>query len=151
MKGRIVFPNYGQKLTLLASVPLILAVAAIALLVAYQAREMAEREITSLETELIEAKKAELRNYVTQARNGFYFIYGNAAPDDAAAKAQVAQIFSAMIYGDDGQFFVYDYDGTQLVSPRQTDRINRNWLGETDSDGTPVVDELIRIARDGAG
>ncbi len=144
-------PSYGQKLTLLAAVPLILAVAAIAGLVAVQSRALAEREIATLETQLIEAKKAELRNYVTQARNGFYFIYGSAAPDDAAAKARVAQILAAMIYGDEGQFFVYDYDGTALVSPRQTDRINRNWTGQTDSQGTPVVDELIRIARDGAG
>lgn len=144
-------PNYGQKLTLLAAIPLIFAVAAIAALVAFQARALAEREIDTLETQLIEAKKAELRNYVTQARNGFYFIYGNAAPDDEAAKEQVAQILSAMIYGDDGQFFVYDYDGTALVSPRQTARINQNWTGETDSENTPVVDELIRIARAGAG
>jgi two-component system, NarL family, sensor kinase len=100
---------------------------------------------------LIEAKKAELRNYVTQARNGFYFIYGSAAPDDEIAKRQVAQILSAMIYGDEGQFFVYDYDGNALVSPRQTDRINGNWLGQKDSEGTPIVDELLRIARDGAG
>jgi len=61
------------------------------------------------------------------------------------------QILAAMIYGEEGQFFVYDYDGTALVSPRQTDRINRNFAGETDSDGTPVVDELIRIARSGGG
>ncbi len=120
------FPSYAQKLTLLAAVPLVVAVAAIAVLVTLQARALAEREISTLETQLIEAKKAELRNYVTQARNGFYFVYGNAAPDDEQAKSQVAQILSAMIYGADGFFFVYDYDGTNLVSPRQTERINRN-------------------------
>jgi len=144
-------PTYAQKLTLLASVPMILAVAAIALVVAVQARGLAEREINTLETQLIEAKKAELRNYVTQARNGFYFLYGSAAPNDERAKAQVAQILSAMIYGDEGQFFVYDYDGNALVSPRQTDRINANFSGETDSQGTPVVNELIRIGREGGG
>lgn len=143
--------SYAQKLTLLAAIPLIVAVAAIAVIVAIQARALAEREIFTLEAQLIEAKKAELRNYVTQARNGFYFIYGNAAPDDDQAKRRVAQILSAMIYGDEGQFFVYDYDGNQLVSPRQTDRINQNWLGQTDSEGTEIVDALIRIAREGAG
>jgi two-component system NarL family sensor kinase len=144
-------PTLAQKLSLLATVPLVLAVAAIAGLVAVQSRALAEREIIALETQLLEAKKVELRNYVTQARNGFYFIYGNAAPDDAKARAQVAQILSAMIYGTEGFFFVYDYDGNNLVSPRQTDRINRNWSGLTDSEGTPVVDELISIARSGAG
>jgi two-component system NarL family sensor kinase len=144
-------PTYAQKLTLLASVPLVVAVAAIAAIVALQARTLAEREITTLETELIEAKKAELRNYVTQARNGFYFVYGPAAPDDEEAKAQVSQILAAMIYGDEGQFFVYHYDGTAIVSPRETSRINQNHAGELGVEGTPVVDELIRIARSGAG
>lgn len=141
----------GQKLFLLASVPLILSAAAIAMLVANQSRTMADREIAVLETQLIEAKKRELRNYVTQARNGFYFIYGSAAPDDQAARDQVAQILSAMIYGDEGFFFVYDYDGTNLVSPRQTDLINQNWIDLQDSEGTPVVQEFISTARAGAG
>ena len=30
-----------------------------------------------------------------------------------------------------------------LVSPRQTEFINRNWADLTDSDGTPIVDEFI--------
>lgn len=143
--------SYGQKLFLLATLPLILAVAAISLLVANQSRQLAEGEIKVLENQLIEAKKAELRNYVTQARNGFYFVYGSAAPDDQASKDQVTQILSAMIYGQDGFFFVYDWDGNNIVSPRQTEMINQNWSGLTDSQGTPVVDRLIEIARSGAG
>ncbi len=143
--------SYKQKLFLLGTVPLIVAVAAISLIVAYQSRQLAEREIATLETTLIEAKKDELRNYVTQARNGFYFIYGSAPPDDEGAKQQVKQILAAMIYGDEGSFFVYTYDGLNLVSPRDTQLINRNWAGLKDSEGTPIVDELISIARSGAG
>ncbi|MEO1106406.1 MAG: cache domain-containing protein [Pseudomonadota bacterium] len=143
--------TYAQKLSLVAAIPLVVAVAAIAVLVAYEARATAEREIEALERSLIEAKKEELRNYVTQARNGFAYIYGRATPDDEVAKNLVSQILSAMIYGQDGFFFVYDYDGNNLVSPRQTEFINRNWEGLTDSDGTPVVDEFISLARQGAG
>lgn len=143
--------TYGQKLFLLASVPLVLAVSAIALLVANQARSLAEREIRGLETQLLEAKKRELRNYVTQARNGFYFVYGSAAPDDEDAKQQILQILAAMIYGEEGFFFVYDYDGKNLVSPRQTDLINHDHLDLTDSEGTYVIREYIETARQGAG
>ncbi|MFZ7090626.1 cache domain-containing protein [Primorskyibacter sp. 2E233] len=143
--------SYGQKLFLLASVPMILAVSAIAILVAAQSRALANREIRSLETQLIEAKKRELRNYVTQARNGFYFVYGSAAPSDEAAKEQVMQILAAMIYGDEGFFFVYDYDGNNIVSPRQTELINQNWWDLTDSEGTKVVQQFIYTARSGAG
>ncbi|ABF63610.1 histidine kinase [Rhodobacteraceae bacterium R_SAG7] len=151
MIRRMFRPNYAQKLSLLATLPLIVACLCIATLVAYQSRAMAEREIQVLERQLIEAKKAELRNYVTQARNGFMHIYGPAAPDDTEAKRKVTQILSAMIYGQDGFFFVYDYDGTNLVSPRQTEFINRNWAGLTDANGVPVVNTFIDIARQGAG
>lgn len=144
-------PSYGQKLSLLATIPLIVAVGGISVLVAIQSSAVAEREIRSLENELIEAKKAELRNYVTQAKNGFYYIYGRAGPDDEFAKQQVMQILAAMIYGDEGFFFVYDYDGTNLVSPRQTELINQNWIELTDSQGNLVVQELIATARAGAG
>ena len=143
--------TYAQKLSLVAAVPLIVAVAAIALMVAYEARATAKSEIQALERRLIEAKKDELRNYVTQARNGFAYIYGRASPDDEKAKKTVTQILSAMIYGKDGFFFVYDYDGNNLVSPRQTEFINRNWVGLTDGNGTPIVDEFISVARRGAG
>lgn len=148
LKGRL---NYGQKIFLLATVPLIVAAAAIALLVNNQSRHLADVEIRALEARLIETKKVELRNYITQARNGFYFIYGNAAPDDEDAKEAVANILSAMIYGQDGFFFVFDYDGKAIVHPRQTEYINQNLSGLTDSQGTPIVDALIDTARSGAG
>ncbi len=143
--------SYGQKLSLVAAMPLILAAAAISVLVSFQSRQLAEHEIAELEHQLLAAKKAELRNYVTQARNGFYYIYGSARIEDEVAKQQVAQILSAMIYGEEGFFFVYDYDGNNIVSPRQTKLIGKNWRGLTDSMGTPVVDEFIRVARQGAG
>lgn len=141
----------GVKLFLLATLPLIVAIAAIAPLVASQSRALAEREIAALERQLIEAKKAELRNYVTQARNGFNWIYGNAGPDDEAAKEKVLQILAAMTYGDEGFFFVYDYEGMNLVSPRQTDMINRNWWDLEDAAGRKVVQEFIATAREGTG
>lgn len=143
--------NYGQKIYLIATLPLILAATAIALLVADQSRELAQREIAGLEAQLISVKKEELRNYISLARTAFGGIYGNALPDDAEAKKEVAQILAAMLYGQDGYFFVYDYDGNNIVAPRQTWLINRNWAGFADSEGTPVVSELVRIARQGGG
>ncbi|SFL88930.1 cache domain-containing protein [Shimia aestuarii] len=143
--------SYGQKLFLLATVPLILAVAAISVLVASQSRQLAEREIRALENQLIEAKKAELKNYLSIARTAFVNIYGRAAPDDDKAKLAVTQILSSMLYGQDGYFFVFDYEGNNLVSPRQTYLIGKNWRGMTDLHGTPITDELIKIARSGGG
>ncbi|MGG7646328.1 cache domain-containing protein [Rhodovulum sp. YNF3179] len=143
--------SYGQKIFVLATVPLVVAVAAIALLVAHQSRALSEREIAALESQLIDAKKAELRNYLTIAKKSFYDVYGPALPDDAAAKLKATQTLSSMTYGNDGYFFVFDYDGTNLVAPRQTGLINRNWAGLRDVEGTPVTDRLIELARMGGG
>ena len=144
-------PSYGTKLLLLAATPLILAAAAIAVLVAWQSERVATREIAALEATMIQAKRDELRNYLQLAKTSFVTIYGNAQPDDAAAKLRVTQILSAMVFGDDGFFFVYDYDGTNLVAPRQTWLIGRDWTGMADPLGVPVTDRLIELAREGSG
>jgi two-component system NarL family sensor kinase len=143
--------NYGQKLFLLATVPLILAVTAISLLVAYQARELSEQELHILETKLIETKQAEILNYMSLARSSISLIYGRALPDDEKAKLEVTQILSAMTYGDDGFFFVYDYEGNNIVSPKQTYLIGKNWITAKDRNGKNVVAGLINTARQGGG
>jgi two-component system NarL family sensor kinase len=143
--------SYGQKVFLLATVPLIVAMLALGILVARESRTMSEREIAQLETQFINAKKAELRNYLSLARTAFGPVYGNALPDDENAKRRVKQMLAAMTYGNDGFYFVYDYQGNNLVSSRQTWLIERNWADLKDADGTPIVSELIALARQGAG
>ena len=141
----------GQKLLVLATIPLLIAMAAITFIVTNQARVTAEREIAELESRLLDAKKAELRNYISIARTAFGAIYGNAAPDDEAAKTRVMQLLASMLYGQDGYFFVFDYSGKNLVAPRQTQLINHNWSRLTDSQGTPITDRFIELAREGGG
>ncbi len=123
----------------------------ISVLVTLQSRHLAEREIATLERQLIAAKREELKNYLPLARTAFINIYGRAAPDDEEAMLIVTQILSSMVYGTDGYFFVFDYDGNNLVSPRYTDLIGRNWIGMTDSNGVPITDRLIQQARSGSG
>ncbi|MGY3437144.1 MULTISPECIES: cache domain-containing protein [unclassified Marinovum] len=143
--------TYGQKLFFIATVPLVIAAAAIAVLVAIQSRQLADREIAALEAQLIETKKAELKNYISIARTAFINIYGRAAPDDAEAKLEVTRILASMLYGQDGYFYVFDYDGINIVAPRQTYLIGKDWSGLQDLNGTPITDELIRVARSGGG
>jgi len=112
--------TYGQKLFLLATLPLIIAVTLITFVVVDQSRKLAEREIAALESQLIEAKREELKNYLSIARTAVVNTYGPAARDDEAAKLAVSRELASMLYGQDGYFFVFDYDGTNLVASRQT-------------------------------
>ncbi|RVT85200.1 histidine kinase [Rhodobacteraceae bacterium CCMM004] len=144
-------PSFAPAHFALAALPLLLAVAAISALVVWQARELSRREIAALEVQLLDAKKAELRNYLSIARTAFGSVYGNALPDDKEAKTQVMQTLAAMLYGQDGYFFVFDYDGRNLVAPRQTHLIGRDWSGLTDSEGTAITDRFVALARSGGG
>ena len=143
--------RYRRNFFLLAAVTLLLAMAAIAIIVTLESRALAEREIASLEAQLLEAKKDELRNYLSIARTAIGATYGNASPYDEDAKLEVMQTLAAMIYGQDGYFFVFDYDGKNLVAPRQTQLINQNWLSLSDPNGVPITSEIIKIARSGGG
>ncbi len=143
--------SYGQKVFLLATLPLIVAVFLITLVVTAQSRQLAEREIQALEAQLIQTKREELKNYLSIARTAVVNTYGRAAPDDEDAKLAVSRELAAMLYGQDGYFFVFDYEGNNLVAPRQTYLIGKNWTGLEDLNGTPITDELIRIARTGGG
>ncbi|MEM6386741.1 MAG: cache domain-containing protein [Pseudomonadota bacterium] len=145
-------PNsYRRKFILAAALPLVLAMSAIAGLVAYQSNILTEREIVSLEDKLLAAKKEELKNYISIARTAIGPIYGNALPDDEVAKQAVMQNLAAMIYGQDGYFFVFDYEGMNLVAPRQTHLIDKNWLGLEDENGIPITRTFIDLARSGGG
>ena len=73
----------------MATLPLILAVAAISIVVTNQSRHLAETEINALEFQLFEAEKVEFQNYVILAKNTFFLIYVGAALDDEEAKLRV--------------------------------------------------------------
>lgn len=143
--------TYGHKVFFVATIPLVLAVVAIFFLVQNQTRELSDQELKAVRTELLAAKEAELKNYISIARSAFFEVYGPAGPKDEAAKLRVSQILSAMTFGPDGYFFVYDYDGNNLVSPRHTELIGKNWSGLTDQNGTEVVDQIITLAKTGGG
>ena len=94
--------NLRQKVLLLATVPLLLAVSAITLLVTYQAQSLSDEKIASFERNMLDAKKAELLNYLSLAKTSIHHIYDNAGPDDKIAQERVKQILNTLTYGSDG-------------------------------------------------
>jgi len=143
--------NLRQKVILLATVPLILAVSAITILVTYQVQTLSDEEIASFERNMLAAKKSELLNYLSLAQTSIRHIYENAGPDDENARQQVKEILNALTYGPDGYFFLYDFEGTNLVHPRQPHRVGHNWWYLTDPSGNLVIQNLIARAKEGGG
>ncbi len=143
--------NLRQKILLLATVPLILAVSAITLLVSYQAQTLSKEEITFFRKNMLDAKKSELLNYLRLAQTSIRHIYETADTNDAFAQSQVRNILDDLTYGTDGYFFVYDYNGLNIVHPKQPHRVGNNWWHLTDSKGNKVIQNLILKAKQGGG
>jgi len=140
-----------HQILILAIVPLILAVSAITALVIWQSTSLAETSIEAFESNMLKAKETELLNLTNLAISAIDEVYRNAGPDDEAAKDQVRSILTSLDYGEDGYFFVYDYNGNNIVHPRQTYRPGQNWLDLVDPDGDHVIANLIERAKEGGG
>jgi len=147
--------NLRVKVLLLATLPLIAAIAAIAYLVNQSASELSQKEIAAFEQAMFKAKKAELLHYVSLALTSIDHIYNAGVPEtpesDQAAKALVKRVLNRLTYGPDGYFFVYDYSGTNLVHPKQPWRVGNSYLELEDPKGRKVIRELIAQARRGGG
>ena len=143
--------NLRQKILALSVLPLVLAILAITALVTFQSTQLARASITTFERNLLRAKENELLNLTNMAVSAIADIYQAADADDEAAKQRVQAILSNLDYGPDGYFFAYDYDGVNIVHPRQAFRHGQNWLNMTDSDGNHVIYNLIERAKEGGG
>lgn len=138
-----------HKVIVLAVLPLIAAVAAIAIMVTIQARELERQQEVELKEAMLSAKRAELQHYVQLARTSIDHLY--AGRDDEVAKEEAKRILGEMNYGTDGYFFAYDVSGLNIVHPRQSELVGRNLWDKKDSEGLPVIQQLVAVAASGDG
>lgn len=135
----------------LAIVPLIAAILTVTAFITWQSAILVQSSIATFEKNMLKAKETELLNLTNLALSAIQEIYDKAGPDDAEAMEKVRGILTSLDYGRDGYFFVYDYDGNNVVHPRQTFRPGRNWLDLVDPDGDHVIANLIAKAKEGGG
>jgi two-component system NarL family sensor kinase len=145
------FLTLRHQIIALAIIPLVISILAITAFITWQSANLAKDNIDTFEQNMLRAKEAEILNLTNLALSAIQTAYRDAGPDDAAAKAKVATILTSLDYGKDGYFFVYDFDGNNIVHPRQSFRHGRNWMNLTDPDGDKVIAQLIATARAGGG
>lgn len=143
--------NLRHQIVALAVAPLVIAILTITAFITWQATSLAQSSIDTFERNMLKAKETELLNLTNLARSAIEEVYASAGANDEAAKDRVRTILTSLDYGQDGYFFVYDYDGNNVVHPRQTFRPGHNWLDLTDPDGNQVIASLIQKAKEGGG
>jgi two-component system NarL family sensor kinase len=137
-----------QKVIFLAITPLILALFAIALAVRHQAITLARQQHDTIQQAYLASKEAELKHYVALAQHSIAHLAGRG---DAAALDEAKRILSALSYGDDGYFFLYDMEGKALMHPRQPELVGQNLFQLRDEQGNPTIQRLLERARAGGG
>lgn len=140
-----------QQLTLFAVLPLLIAVTVIAGVVSNQSKILAARESRALEEQILTAKRDELENYVSIAQSAFENFYARKATSDSRAKLEVTRLLASMLVGQDSYFFVFDYDGQNLVASRTSGLMGRNRLGLRLDEAPEITNDLITIAQNGGG
>jgi methyl-accepting chemotaxis protein len=143
-----------QKMLLLTIIPLVVSIVAVMLVVQAKLADLGEKEISTINAELIALKEESLKGFIELAASTVQPILDNAREiGDAEARKQAADILRTMRYGEanDGYIFVYSYDGVNVVNgPKQTLE-GKNLIDLKDPDGVPIIKELISAAKSGGG
>jgi two-component system, NarL family, sensor kinase len=138
------------KLLLVALTPLLLTLALITYVLRQQQYDLAQRQEALVRSSYTALTETELRHYVALALSTVSPLY-NTGRDDDEIKREAIRRLAQLDYGPDGYFFLYDFDGTNVMHPRQPELVGRNLIDMQDPQGVRVIKELIDRARAGGG
>ncbi|WP_346892225.1 cache domain-containing protein [uncultured Roseibium sp.] len=143
--------TFKTKLLLITLLPLVAVSVLIGGATYYQAHQLIEVETRAVEERILQTKRQEIRNYISLALTSIERIYKKEPGGRAAAQEEVKQIIHNMTFGEDGYFFVYKLDGTNLVHPRLKHLVGGKWWDLQDPEGDYVIRNLIKAAKAGGG
>lgn len=138
------------KVILLAMFPLVASGGLIVMAQHQQEQLLAQRQEALVRSAYIEAARADLRHFAALALSTLSPLY-NTGRDDDEIKQQAMRQLAALDYGSDGYFFLYDFDGVNLMHPRQPGLVGRNLLKMKDENGQYPILMMRDIARTGGG
>ncbi|MFT3719234.1 cache domain-containing protein [Pseudorhodoferax sp.] len=138
------------KIVALAVVPLLLALALVALAVRHQEHGLAQRERTLIEASHMAQRRNELRAYVELAVSTVRPLYDSGRQDEAT-RAEALRRLAALDYGSDGYFFVYDLQGRALMHSRQPELVGQQLWDLRDSHGRYTLQDLLHTAQQNGG
>ena len=142
---------YKTKIALLTLIPLIFAIVIIAISTVMQTNELAKIQAENFEQELITLKEKELKNYLELAYTAIISIYEDSTLEKTYAQKEAYYTLKKMEFGQDGYFFVYDYDGVNIAHPRKPELEGKNLFNLKDEHGNLMIQNLITQAKTGGG
>ncbi|CAE6933775.1 methyl-accepting chemotaxis protein [Vibrio sp. B1FIG11] len=103
-----------------------------------------EQEIEQTRSQMMEMKKAELKNYVQLARSAVEPLLAQNAPLDEALP-----ILQQLEFGQSGYIFGYDSKGVRVVTGQNTKGIGENFYNLQDKKGNYLIQDLLNNSKTG--
>jgi len=140
-----------QKILVLTAIPLLLTVAALTFVSIYQIRDMGNQELVEIRDTMMAAKRESLLNYMEITATAIRPILKSVA-NEREAEERVKTALRSISYGDeDGYIFAFDYDGVTKAHSAKPELEGRNLIDLQDVNGVRLIEELIKVGRNGGG
>ncbi len=143
--------HFRSKVILLSVLPILAMSVVLTALSIINIQQLGDRNVEHFTQKVIDIRREELRNYMQLAMSAVNHIYDNDAVDKAQAQHMAKSIFRDMNYGEDGYFFVYDYEGNNIVHPKKPHLEGQNLWYLRDSGGVYIIRSLVREAKNDLG
>ena len=137
-------------LLLISVIPILLFAAAMIGVVTRQTGTLSAELGLLIEERLVSDKRTALTNYAELAETAIRPLVEQDG-DIVENQRQVKAVLNAMTFGEDGYFYVYDYEGNNLVHPRLNNLVGQNLWEMQDPNGNFVIQGLIEQAQAGGG
>ena len=135
---------------LLAMVPLITSAGLILLAQRQQEELLSQRQAALVRSAYLADARDKLRHVVALALSTVSPLY-NTGRDDEQIRQEAMKQLAALDYGSDGYFFLYDFNGVNLMHPRQPELVGRNLLRMRDANGQFPIQAMRDLALGGGG
>ncbi|MEO0443557.1 MAG: cache domain-containing protein [Pseudomonadota bacterium] len=139
--------TFKTKILLLVIVPLVMVSLILTLLSIYQAQKLGSKNVESFSEMIFDLRRGELKNYTELALSAVKHVYQGVAPNDIQAQESAKDIFRNLEFGEDGYFFVYDYDGVNVAHPKKPHLEVKNLWDIQDSNGIYLIRSLVEQSR----
>lgn len=133
-----------SRLYILALVPLLVIALGMLSFTYMKTTELNEQQIEVTRSNLMNLKKAELRNYLQMAKSAIEpFLQKGASLEEAYPTLKTLE------YGESGYVFGYDSKGVRRVQGKSEKGIGENFWNLQDQQGNYLIQDLIRNAKTG--
>lgn len=136
------------RILLLAILPVFLISTLLSIVAVTNTQHQGEKEVESLKTSMVNAKKAELAQYMDMALTAVAHLRNSSDPE---ALKKATAIWKQLRFGETGYFFLYNSRGITQMHPINQQIVGKDMTQVQDKKGNWIVQDLLRSARSGDG